>query len=141
MSFPLFFIKFLLILLKYIETTPAGCCNSNGVNCKSCCQGYYESIIPNTSFVNCEKCQTDNCLSCSSSPSSCSSCNHHYYFVGANCVVCSSNCYGCLNSAGYCTSCSSGDYLSGSTCYHCDNNCKECVIHPLIVHLVEMEII
>ena len=56
MSFPLFFIKFLLILLKYIETTQAGCCNSNGGNCKSCCQGYYQSIIPNTSFVNCEKC-------------------------------------------------------------------------------------
>ena len=132
MSISLLIISFLLFLLGYIETSVPEGCNSyikvnKEYNCKSCFSGYYEIKIPNSNYVNCGKCEANNCYSCSLTPSKCSSCQISYYFEGDICESCSSNCYKCEDSASHCTSCNSGKYLSYSICYDCDDNCKECI--------------
>ena len=81
MSFPFLIIVFLLFLLNYIETCPTGCSSCVNENlCNHCSSGYYEIKVLNSSFVNCGKCQVNNCYSCSASiPDKCTSCNARYY--------------------------------------------------------------
>ena len=131
MSITLLTTLFLLFLLKYIDTCPDGCYPciliDEEYKCKSCSSGYYKIEIPDSNYFNCEKCEEDNCDTCSLTPSKCSSCEIHYYFEDEICKSCSPNCLNCKDSASYCTSCHIEDYLIGSTCYDCDSNCYECI--------------
>ena len=135
MSIPLLITTLLLFLLGYIETSSTDGCAYHAyylVNgkyefkCESCSSGYYKIPVPNSSYVNCGKCEAENCYSCSLTPSKCSSCKTGYYFEGEICKSCSSNCFDCEDSPSNCISCSTGEYLSDSTCYYCDDNCYSC---------------
>ena len=97
MSILLLITSLLLFLLGYIVTSaPEGCNTYSQANgeykCKGCSSGYYEIKIPNSSYVNCGKCEASNCYSCSTTPSKCSSCETGYYFEGEICKSCSSDC-------------------------------------------------
>ena len=131
MSITLLTTLFLLFLLKYIDTCPDGCYPciliDEEYKCKSCSSGYYKIEIPDSNYFNYEKCEADNCDTCSSTPSKCSSCKIHYYFEDEICKSCSPNCLNCKDSPSYCTSCHLEDYLIDSTCYNCDSNCYECI--------------
>ena len=127
----LFLIMIVFLLKNIVTTCPVGCneCyyNQGKFDCKKCSLGFYSEENPGTEgYYNCQKCQTDNCISCKKTLKECITCIDSYYLNNDECYSCNSTCKTCSGLADNYQSCYDGYYLSDGQCVQCSSNCANC---------------